>query len=379
MIRLILPVLFLLVSLLAVIKAPTNFFWRMQVAVTEFPVICIPVALILFVTCFWLGKYKTAALLISATALVLFCVPVVRAYMQSDNLRQELLTKFNGEKNSRQLVSPFSFWKMFSGIDSAEVVPQGFEYKNINGKGLTLDYYHAVSASPAPCVIVIHGGSWSSGDNKQIPELNSYLANQGYNVASITYRLAPAFKSPAPVEDTRDVIRYLKDHATELNLDTNNFVLLGRSAGGQIALCAAYTLEIPEIKGVISIYAPADMVWGAKIKGNKLVLDTDHVFAEYLGGSFDEFEEKYYESSGVHHVKTTSPSTLIIHGDNDCMVSFIHSEHLDSALTANNVPHYFLNLPGATHGCDYNLNGPSGQLSAFAIERFLVSCFRFPV
>jgi len=58
-----------------------------------------------------------------------------------------------------------------------------------------------------------------------MPELNSELARQGFHVATINYRLAP-ITSPAPVEDIALAISYLKDNATGLEIDTNNFILL---------------------------------------------------------------------------------------------------------------------------------------------------------
>lgn len=373
MIRLALPLLLALLSLLTVFKAPANFLWKVQVALTEFPWIPMLAALLLFITCFWLEKYKTVALLLSGIAFLLFCAPVIRAYMRAENLHEELNTAFpSGSQNETEQV--FSFSGMFSSQD--ETGHRELNYKNAGGKNLTLDFYPstipdtATADGKAPCVIVIHGGSWSSGDNKQFMEWNSWMTQLGFNVAAINYRLAPEFKSPAQVEDVRDAILFLKSQR-DLHIDTNRFVLLGRSAGGQIALCAAYQLNMPEIVGVISVYAPADMVWGAEIKGNPLILNTDSVFADYLGGPYDQFADKYLEASAVQHVQPHSPATLIIHGDNDCMVSFIHSEHLDSALTANNVSHYFLNIPGATHACDYNLNGPSGQMMQVAIAQFL--------
>lgn len=366
MLRLVLPVLFFLLSLLVLFKAPSNFFWRVQIALTEFPWITIFATLALLISCFWLGKYRSAAFCISGIALILFSFPVIRMYSRAAQMNKEINAALPSSTNEGEKPS-FSFFRMFSSVPEVAVLE--FGYKTVNGKNLMLDFY-ASSRQQAPCVIVIHGGSWSSGDNKQFAEWNSWLVLQGFNVAAINYRLAPEFKSPSQVEDVRDAIAFLKTQS-DLNIDTSRFVLLGRSAGGQIALCAAYQLNLPEIAGVISIYAPADMVWGAEIKGNPLVLNTDDVFADYLGGPYSQFADKYLESSAVQHVQQNSPATLIIHGDNDCMVSFIHSQHLDSALTANKVPHYFLNLPGATHACDYNLYGPSGQLMQAAIRRFL--------
>jgi acetyl esterase/lipase len=367
--RLLLPVLFAALSILTVLKAPTGFFWKVQVALTEFPWIPLLATVVLFITCFWLDKYKTAALFLSGIALLLYCAPVARAYVRGSELKEELNTALPAEGKDHS-GSAFSVFRMFES--QKEIAFRTLTYKTATGKELTLDFYSATSSSVAPCIIVIHGGSWSSGDNKQFMNWNSWMAECGYHVAAINYGLAPEFKSPAQVNDVRDAIRFLKTQ-NDLNLDTTRFVLLGRSAGGQIALSAAYQLDMPEIAGVISIYAPADMVWGAKIKGNPLVLNTDEVFGDYLGGTYDEVPEKYLEASAVQHVNSASPATLIVHGDNDCMVSFIHSQHLDSALGANNVPHYFLDLPGATHACDYNLYGPSGQLMQVAIEHFLLT------
>jgi acetyl esterase/lipase len=59
-------------------------------------------------------------------------------------------------------------------------------------------------------VVVIHGGGWDTGNRRQLPELNSWLARAGYAVASLDYRLAPEHAYPAPVEDVRDAIAFLK-------------------------------------------------------------------------------------------------------------------------------------------------------------------------
>ncbi len=373
MLRLVLAIILFLVSLLAVFYAPTNFFWRVAVAVTEFPYFFILAALTLFIFCFWEEKYKISSLLISGVAVILFTLPIIRAYMRAAKLPAELAAAFPAKENAAHLKQPFSFFSMFSGINPNEIVPKNMVYKQLSQKALTLDFYAAVSNTKAPCVIVIHGGSWAGGDQKQLPALNSYLANKGYHVAAISYRLAPENKSPAPVQDTKDALDYLVKNAAQLNIDTNNFILLGRSAGGQIALVAAYSFKDPRIKGVISYYAPADMIWGAKIKGNPLVLNTDKVFADYLGGSLQEVPEKYAESSAIEYVNSSSIPTLIIHGGNDAMVAFEHSVRLHKKLDDFHVKNYFLDLPLATHGCDYTISGPSGQISTFAVERFIAS------
>ncbi|MES2761729.1 MAG: alpha/beta hydrolase [Bacteroidota bacterium] len=370
--RLIIAVVLLLLSLLTVFKAPTNFFWLVQVAVTEFPWIPVFVSLLFFIFCINVRSYKIPTLVITGMAFLFYVLPIIQAYVRGKNLKEELSIVFPSKEKPNELQQPFSFFKQFTGVGIKEITPAIYAYKTLPEQKLNIDFYSG-SKIKAPCVIVIHGGSWSSGDSKQLPNLNSYLANRGYHVAAINYRLAPLYKFPAPIDDTKDVIAYLKQHAEELNIDITNFVLLGRSAGAQIALVAAYTFNDPNIKGVVSVYGPADMAWGATIKTNKLVLDVDKVFSEYLGGLINEVPQIYEESTSRNFVTPKSTPTLLIHGPNDALVSYYHSVRLSETLDKNNVPYYFLNLPWATHGCDYNINGPSGQLSTYTIERFINS------
>ncbi|MBA3679955.1 MAG: alpha/beta hydrolase [Bacteroidetes bacterium] len=375
--RLIIAVFLFLLSLMVLFKAPTNFLWRVSVAITEFPYIFIAAAVVLYIISYKADKYKTATLIISAITIVMYSSPMIQAYQRGKNLTEDLLKAFPFKNEQEQLQEPYSFGKMFSGIGITDVTPKTLTYKKLTEKDLNIDFFPSSTNLISPTVIIIHGGSWAEGDSKQLPALNSYLANKGYNVAAINYRLAPKYKSPAPVEDVKDALKYLIANSEKLNIDTSNFVLLGRSAGAQIALCAAYTFNDPKIRGVVSFYGPADMVWGARIKTNKLVLNTDKVFSDYLGGLIDAVPEKYHEAGAVDHITKNSTPTLIIHGEHDAMVAYEHSEHLNKKLEENKVQHYFLDLPWATHGCDYNINGPSGQITTFAIERFLNSVIKY--
>lgn len=371
--RLIFAIVLFLLSLLVFFKAPTNFFWKVAVAVTEFPYIFIGITLIFFIFSLWTQSYKFPTLIITGISFLFYLRPILNAYSVGQKLEQNLSAQFPSQSLKSPLLQPYSFLKMYSGVGIQEVSPQILTYKQLPERDLDIDFYSAKTTTLAPCIIVIHGGSWAAGDSKQLPDLNSYLANRGYHVAAINYRLAPKYKFPAPIEDTKAVLDYLKANADKLQIDTSNFVLIGRSAGAQIALVAAYSFNDPKIKGVVSIYGPADMAWGARIKSNKLVLNTDQVFTDYLGGLIDEIPEQYKASTAIEYITKNSTPTLIIHGEKDALVSYGHSERLNKKLNEVNVKHYFLSLPWATHGCDYNINGPSGQVSTFAIERFINS------
>ena len=101
------------------------------------------------------------------------------------------------------------------------------------------------------------------------------------------------------------------------------------------------------------------------------MLDTPKVLTEFLGGPLDGHEATYRKASPLEHVAANSPPTLVIHGLSDELVYPEHSRRLEAALRAVSVPGFALLLPWATHGCEANLAGPSGQLSTYAIERFL--------
>lgn len=370
MIRLGLSIAILLPALLSIFSAPTYHIWLLAVLVTEFPLIFMVIAFVLILMSSITERFKTAGTVISVIALVLYASPVARALLISDNLKTELQQAFKGRDFVAPSSHPFSFWKLAMRGDPSAAY-KTLSYNQDSETPLTLDFYQSDSSALRPCVIVVHGGSWSSGDSQQLPELNTYLVNKGYHVATVNYHKAPEWKSPQAVEDVRNAIAYLKSRAAELRIDTSRFVILGRSAGAQIALMVAYQHTLPGIRGVVNLYGPADMVWGYSKPASKWVMDSRAVMENYLGGTYRDVPDNYRTASPIEYVSAESPPTLIIHGKNDVLVAYEHSTRLAAKLRKNGVPHFLLKLPWATHGFDYTLNGPGGQLSTFAIEMFL--------
>jgi acetyl esterase/lipase len=373
MVRLIIIIILFLLSLLTIFKAFEYYMWLLSIVVTEFSWFFIVVISIAILSGFYVSKYQFAGTALGLIALVLFASPIFRAYAVAGNLKQNFSIAFGPGSsiiNDNDNQQPFSFWKVFSSrktVNSKQINYVSYP----DGTTLSMDYYPSQIVGNQSCVIVVHGGAWNKGDNKQLPELNSYLALRGYNVAAINYRLAPKYQAPAPLEDLRAAFNYLKTHAPELHIDTNNFVLLGRSAGAQIALMAAYTMHEKNIKGVIDYYGPADMVWGYSIPSSPLIMDSRQVMRDYIGGGYEQVPEKFAASSPLEFIDHQSPPTLIIHGDNDVLVSPEHSRRMNEKLAKNGIKHFLLKLPWATHGFDFNLNGPAGQLAIYTVERFL--------
>jgi len=374
--RLIFSIILLATASLAVVIAPTHFLWMVAVGVTELGhmLLFICLAAIPFVwSSSWAGK--SSALMCLAAA-VLASIPVLRAIRVDHELPAELRAAFGEATPSRS--APLVYGDLFKGISPLEISAETLVYSTTDGQELSLDFYRAQSERAVPLVVVIHAGSWQSGDNRDFISMDRYLAGHGYAVADIVYRLAPRWKFPAATDDTRAAIVFLRSHAEKFKIDPNRIVLLGRSAGGQIALTVAYSAKDPAIRGVISFYAPTDLYYSWENPGNPLVLDTKTILIDYLGGSPAEAPAIYNDASPTRLVTPDSPPTLLLHGGRDELVSFHQSARLAKRLDEVGIPHLNLLLPWATHGFDYILRGPGGQISTYAIEYFLEAVTREP-
>ena len=364
--RLVLNIIFFLASLLCIFAAPTFRLWIFSIAISEFCWAFVLASALLLAWSVTKKKFQTINITMATVSFITFSIPLLLAYRIGRTLPGELSSKLGGRPIGE---SVFSLTRIFT---TTSLLPyETMTYSQAAHEDLTLDFYQSHQRGARPCIVVIHGGSWRGGNSQQLPELNSELARQGFQVASVNYRLAPKYKSPAPIEDIDAAIGYLKKHSGELKIDTNNFILLGRSAGAQLALVAAYTLPTENIRGVINFYGPTDMVYGYVEPASHFVMDSRQVLEDFLG-PYSKVPQNYVSSSPVEVVSRSRKSvpTLIIHGRNDALVSIEHGERLQRRLAAANIPHFMLALPWATHGCDYTLNGPSGQLTTFAVEYF---------
>jgi acetyl esterase/lipase len=264
-------------------------------------------------------------------------------------------------------------------VATPAVVPTRHLYREIDGEALHLDLYlRADAPRPLPVVVVIHGGSWNSGDSTQLAWLNGYLAARSVAVAAINYRLAPRHAFPAQHDDVLAALDWLQANAARLELDAARIAVLGRSAGGQLALLAAYTPREPAIRAVVTLYAPSDLNWSWAHPANPRVMDSPKILREYLGGTPAEAQARFDAASPIDLVTPRSPPTLLVHGSRDELVFAAQSRRLAQRLAQAHVRHLQLELPWATHGCDANPAGPGGQITTWAVERFLAAAFREP-
>jgi acetyl esterase/lipase len=123
-------------------------------------------------------------------------------------------------------------------------------YCTQHGTALAMDVYQppADAARPAPVALYVHGGGFVLGDRKPnglgaglanhagalVPRLRAELGRRGFVVASVDYRLPPLSPWPAPVEDAKCAVRFLRAHAGALGIDPDRIGAWGSSAGGNL-------------------------------------------------------------------------------------------------------------------------------------------------
>jgi acetyl esterase/lipase len=370
-VRLVPAVLLFLTALLGVLRAPTHLLWMLAIGVTEgghfLALLCLGAAFPLWSNT-WYGRAATGLCLVAA---FLSITPVLRAAWLARDIPRRIHEAFPIASTDRP--QPLAFANLFLGLSPPDVQPQKLVYRDIEGSPLALDFYPSQDSKPAPLIVVIHGGSWNSGDNTDFIPMDRYLAGRGLAVADVLYRLAPQSPFPAASEDVRAAIAYLRNRAADLRIDPDRIVLLGRSAGGQIALHVACSANDPGIRGVISFYGPTDLFWSWEHPENPLVIDTRAKLTDYLGGGPSTSPSRYEGASPVRQASSALPPVLLIHGGRDEVVSPYHSDTMARRLTELGVPNLYVSLPWATHGFDYFLQGPGSQISIYAIESFLGS------
>ncbi|HVS51589.1 MAG TPA: alpha/beta hydrolase [Opitutaceae bacterium] len=372
-----LAVLLFALGLLNAVPSPAALPWKFAVVANSYGHWLAALAVLVAVGT-WLTRgnsrgWARGGVIVAGLAAGLLARPAVQARWLARRLPAELTQAFGPVTLSR---TPFSFADLFGGAAPAANVST-----RVFADGLALDFYAPSAASPLgrtppPCVVVVHGGGWDSGDKTELAHFDRWLASRGYAVAAISYRLAPQFPWPAPRDDTLAAIAFLKAHAGELGFDPARLVLLGRSAGGQIAETVAYTAHDPAIRGVVALYAPSDLAFAYAHASENDAIHSPQLMRQYLGGTPESAAANYRSASALNFVMENSPPTLLLHGQLDVLVWHRHSERLAAALAAHRVPHAFVSLPWATHAFEFNLASPGGQLTTFAIEWFLAAATR---
>lgn len=281
---------------------------------------------------------------------------------------------------------PWSSRTSFQGITIPEVrYAPDIRFAQPDGIPLRLDLYRPLASEPTtpyPSLVVIYGGAWQRGSPKNDEKFSRYMAAQGYAVWAIAYRHAPRYRFPAQFDDVQAALSFIQTHAAAYNADPNRIALIGRSAGAQLAMLAAYQPNQPAIRGVISYYGPVNLTRGYYEIPTPDPINSRRTLTAFLGGSPDQFPDLYRQASPYNQVRPADtppgplPPTLLIYGGKDHIVRSAYGQALRDRLQATNNPVAFIEIPWADHAFDAVFNGPSNQMALYYTERFLAWALR---
>lgn len=242
-----------------------------------------------------------------------------------------------------------------SSCKEETALPQKTEYNVAYGNDpkQKMDVYLPAGRSSAntKVIILIHGGGWNQGDkadfNTQIDSLLKRLP--GYAIFNINYRLNSGSinKFPAQEEDVKAALNFIYGKRSSYGI-SDDYVLLGASAGAHLALLQAYKNTTAfKVRAVVDFFGPTQLVDLYNNPVNPLVTV---LLQNVTGGTPTSHHTVYLQSSPKEFVTSQSPPTIILHGGVDALVPASQSEQLRNALQAANVPVEYVFYPNENHG-----------------------------
>lgn len=242
---------------------------------------------------------------------------------------------------------------------------------------MTMDLLLPPGEGPHPAIIYITGGGFLSANKDNGLQLRMDLAEAGYAVASITYRTAPLGRFPEPLEDVKSSIRYLRAHGAAWHIDPDRIGVLGGSAGGYLAAMAGVTNGTRRFDKGENLHVTSDVQAAAELYG---VTDLTKIGADYsaevqrkhqspgasealwvngspvfggVDGGVTADPAALAAAQPATYISENTPPFLIMHGDQDQLVSPSQARILAEALEKKGVPVTRYVVHGAAHGGPY--------------------------
>ena len=264
------------------------------------------------------------------------------------------------------------FVQLISNVVYAQVPDRGYM-----SKPLTMHIVVPRDQKPHPAIVYVNGGGFINANKDDYMQQWLDLAEHGYVVASITYRVAPTSTFPAPLEDVKAAVRYLRANAAKFNIDAEHIGIFGGSAGGYLAAMAGTTNGVKafdkgdnlqyssDVQAVVDVYGVSDITKiGADYSEavqekhrsaaatEALWVNGSPVFGGKDGGIPANPEGAKAANPLTYISKKTAPF-LLMHGDADVLVSPSQTEILREALAAHNIEATRYLVKNAAHGGPY--------------------------
>lgn len=214
-------------------------------------------------------------------------------------------------------------------------------YRSVDGIDLKANICLPASGGPYRALILVSGGAWDQDNRGVLAPLCSRAAADEQMVAfAINYRPSPPggnWHAPAPVEDVRAAIDWVRANADTYRVDRDKISALGPSAGGHLVLRVATTT-----RGLSSAAS-----WSGRTDFRNSPPRSNQ--ENYVGCSWATCPDKYLEESPVLAVDGGDVPTFLAHSRSDPAVPYGNAKAMRDALARAGVPNELKTFRGSRH------------------------------
>ncbi|MFD5083074.1 alpha/beta hydrolase [Kitasatospora sp. NPDC058406] len=284
--------------------------------------------------------------------------------------------------DARRAGAEVSFGEVFGQLAYPDTAPDATEtYGTADGEELKADVYLPPRHDGrTPAVVLAHSGGFHTFDKSDLRGTGRWLADHGVAVFAVDYRLARPDRptwDKAP-QDLVAALRWVQDRTDAYGLDPDRISLGGMSAGGTLAMNAAYRLQNGTIRptsgaaprppaSVVGFYPGVDVteMWRRDVAGTRAAAEL------YTGGTPAQYPDRYREVSPAPEVRPGLPPTLLVVGDRDRSAPPGGVEALGDTLRTAGVPTTVRVLPFAEHAFDDAYGSLTSQTGRRVLLDFL--------
>lgn len=299
-----------------------------------------------------------------------FAAPAPAAKVNVDSSTANLPNKVQSERLKVDVKTPLI--NEISNVVYEQVPMRG--YPNV---AMKMDILQPKSKEKLPAVVFVTGGGFINANKDNGLQLRMYLAESGYVVSSIEYRVAPTARFPEPLEDVKASIRYLKANADKFGIDPDRVGIVGSSAGGYLTAMAGTTSGTKtfdkgenlgvdsSVKAAVDLYGLSDLTrigddYDENVRKahasagatEALWVNGSPVFGGKDGGILAN-REAAEKANPIHYITKNSAPMLLMHGTADTVVSPSQTDLLFQALQKEGIPSKRYLVEGAAHGGIY--------------------------
>ena len=225
------------------------------------------------------------------------------------------------------------------------------------------DVYIPDGEGPFPGVLMVHGGGWVGGERAVMKHLSERLAQRGYVVLNIDYRLAPQFHHPAQIDDLREAVKWMRANASRIKLQSDRIGAWGYSAGAHLVALLGTDGEGPMTR--------VDAVVAGGLPSNLSDFPKSKVIFALMGAARDSDPAAWTQASPYSLASAGDAPMFIYHGTWDTTVRVDQAQKMDKALRAAGVPVELYLLHGYGHNTTFLFGSKAEHAAIGFLDRYL--------